>query len=309
MTRKNIRFGFVVLHYGGEDVTVRCVETIKKNCEKYNTEIVLVDNCSPDGSGARLKKRFTDREHIHVLLTDRNLGFAGGNNTGYKYARKQLACDYICVMNNDVFLQSEEFCPQILDAYTKHHFSVLGPHVTLPGNQENLMQFDMKELAFYEKELKRFHSLNRYYSSKLFPLREAANRVIRRLQSICKKKSAKESPKPQITDYSIYHQVHEHVLLHGCCLIFSPDYVKLFDTAFNPKTFMFREEELLYLRCMEHNLKTVYEPAINILHLEDVSTNTVCRTNRQREIFICGNQEKSLSILIQEMKRNDQTKQ
>lgn len=316
MTETNKRFGFVVLHYGGEEVTVQCVEAIRKHCSNYNTEIVLVDNCSPDGSGKRLQEQYKNEERIHVILTEKNLGFANGNNVGFKKA-KDLGCDYICVMNNDVFLQDDVFCSQIDDAYRKYHYGVLGPHVTLPGNKENLMQFQLKSLDFYESELKRISRLNRYYSSRLYPLREMANRFIRSVQRVGRNvaqtiKGYKQSADTATTagqgntpDYSIYHQVHEQVLLHGCCLIFSEAYSQKFDNAFNEKTFMFREEELLFLRCMEQELKTVYEPTINILHLEDVSTNSVCRTNRQKEIFICSNQEKSLGLLIEEMKKSN----
>ena len=65
---------------------------------------------------------------------------------------------------------------------------------------------------------------------------------------------------------------------------------------------MFKEEELLYLRCRQAGLKTLYSPKLDVLHLEDVSTDTVYKENREKEIFVCKNQAESLRVLIRAMR-------
>ena len=45
----DIIFAFVVLHYNEPKVTEKCVKAIRENTKKYSSEIVIVDNCSPDG--------------------------------------------------------------------------------------------------------------------------------------------------------------------------------------------------------------------------------------------------------------------
>lgn len=52
----DIIFAFVVLHYNEPKVTEKCVKAIRENTKKYSSEIVIVDNCSPDGSGGYLEK-------------------------------------------------------------------------------------------------------------------------------------------------------------------------------------------------------------------------------------------------------------
>ena len=52
----DIIFAFVVLHYNEPKVTEKCVKAIRENTKKYSSEIVIVDNCSPDGSGVIWRK-------------------------------------------------------------------------------------------------------------------------------------------------------------------------------------------------------------------------------------------------------------
>jgi len=64
--------------------------------------IVLVDNASDDGSGARLHARFPNVEFVQ---TGANLGFTGGNNRGLERAM-ELGADYLLVLNNDTIVDA-----------------------------------------------------------------------------------------------------------------------------------------------------------------------------------------------------------
>jgi GT2 family glycosyltransferase len=58
-------------------------------------EIIVVDNGSRDTSVQSLKQEFPE---INLIITGKNLGFAGGNNVGIKDAKGE----YILLVNNDV---------------------------------------------------------------------------------------------------------------------------------------------------------------------------------------------------------------
>ena len=294
-------FGFVVLHYGGMDVTKQCISCVEK---LYGTDIpiAIVDNHSPDQSGEKLRQFYHEKEQITILVNEENLGFARGNNVGYRFLRDQKHCNMICVMNNDVMVQQTDMLEKIARDYEQSGFGVLGPHVTLPEDKENLFDFNLKPVAFYISQYKQLSKMYQYYSSKLYPERELANRMIRVVQGLLRTSDKADIAEDRKIDYSIYHERHEDVLLHGCCLVFSPLYIEQFEECFCPDTFMFKEEELLYLRCKEHGLKTVYNPEINILHMEDVSTNSVYKKQREKQIFICKNQAESLQVLIRAMR-------
>jgi GT2 family glycosyltransferase len=90
----------VVLNWCNEHDTEACVDSIAK--QDFSTlSILIVDNGSPDGSGAKLHARYPDAA---FLQTGKNLGYAGGNNAGMKQALA-LGADYVLVVNNDAVLE------------------------------------------------------------------------------------------------------------------------------------------------------------------------------------------------------------
>ncbi len=59
-----------------------------------NTEIILVDNASGDGTAQFVRGRYPD---VRLLRSEENLGFCGGNNLGIRAARGE----FIALVNND----------------------------------------------------------------------------------------------------------------------------------------------------------------------------------------------------------------
>lgn len=84
----------ITINYNGYKETLELIDSLRLY-EDYQYEIIVVDNASPNGDGERLKKTFSD---IKIICSDKNLGFAGGNNLGYLYAKGE----YILYMNNDM---------------------------------------------------------------------------------------------------------------------------------------------------------------------------------------------------------------
>lgn len=86
----------VMLQYQREALAARCLEALLQSRPVAPT-VLLVDACSPDGSGERLHARFPQVEYLG--LTE-NLGYAGGNNAGIEYALARGATK-ILVLNDD----------------------------------------------------------------------------------------------------------------------------------------------------------------------------------------------------------------
>ena len=89
----------VVLNWCREEVTTQCLRSLLKS-DYANLLILLVDNGSPDDSGARLRLSFPE---IEFLQTGQNLGYTGGNNRGITWALEKHA-DYVLILNNDTVL-------------------------------------------------------------------------------------------------------------------------------------------------------------------------------------------------------------
>ncbi|MCL4417443.1 MAG: glycosyltransferase family 2 protein [Actinobacteria bacterium] len=91
-----------IINYNGKKDTLLCLKMLDElNTEGFLLEVVVVDNASKEVFKANTKdfKNFK----LHLLRSEENLGFSGGQNLGIKYALNKKA-DYIVVLNNDVLI-------------------------------------------------------------------------------------------------------------------------------------------------------------------------------------------------------------
>lgn len=85
----------IILNYNGKKFLGDCIKSVLM--QSYSDfEIIFVDNGSTDGSIDFVKSNFNDTR-LKCYSTGENIGFAGGNNYGLKYAEGE----YIVLLNND----------------------------------------------------------------------------------------------------------------------------------------------------------------------------------------------------------------
>lgn len=90
--------------------TIECVESCKK-IDYDNYEIVILDNNSTDNSMQLFKEHLPD---VRIIQNSDNLGYAGGNNVGIRFALEQSA-DYVLILNNDVVVEPD-FLTKLINA-------------------------------------------------------------------------------------------------------------------------------------------------------------------------------------------------
>ena len=88
----------IVLNYNDYKNTIELVNIIK-NYEQINY-IIIVDNCSTNNSFEKLKELQSNKTKI--IKTERNGGYAYGNNYGIKYAIRNYDIDYVIIANPDI---------------------------------------------------------------------------------------------------------------------------------------------------------------------------------------------------------------
>jgi GT2 family glycosyltransferase len=87
----------IVLNFNGKFHLEYCLPSLLAT-DYPNFRLVVVDNASTDDSLSYIKENFPQLE---VIQSPRNLGWAGGNNLGIRYAKERKA-EYVLLANNDI---------------------------------------------------------------------------------------------------------------------------------------------------------------------------------------------------------------
>ncbi|MBV9171505.1 MAG: glycosyltransferase, partial [Chloroflexi bacterium] len=87
----------IIVTYNNVEVTRLCLDSMYRRTAYPTFEVIVVDNCSTDGTRDYLADFSARHDNFHLLLRDENEGFARANNLGVQAARGE----YIVFLNND----------------------------------------------------------------------------------------------------------------------------------------------------------------------------------------------------------------
>lgn len=283
-----MRYCFVILHYMAHGVTRCCLDALLRVLPGGDSSIVIVDNGSPDGSGVQLQKEYAGNKKISFVMLKENIGFARGNNEGYKFARDHFDPDFIICMNNDILISDPGFLDKIAAEYAADPFAVLGPDIFVPLRDWHQNPARLQPMSLEEAEAirKKYARKNRHFFYNYLTWNLKLAFWIERY------------PAPE--DHDSAHP-HGDCVLQGACYIFSRDFISARQLAFNPATFLFFEEDILQLECARAGLKMRYTPALQVTHLEDASTRAAYGSVYQRTRMKSRKMVESLDVFIQEL--------
>ena len=111
----------MILNWRGWQDTLACIQSLKRS-DYTNLQIVVVDNDSQDESVSQIRVSYPD---IALIETRRNLGFAGGNNIGIRYALEHGA-EYIWLLNNDTVVDPGALTAMVELAEKDRRIGVVG---------------------------------------------------------------------------------------------------------------------------------------------------------------------------------------
>lgn len=272
---------YVILHYQNSDVTIKSVDSVLAISK--DSVIVIVDNASPNKSGALLCSKYSEeKERVIIIQNEHNEGFAKGNNIGFRYA-KSLGASTIVVMNSDIIITQNNFEAILERKSYELSLDVLGPNIITPDNrhQNPLRKSDIRAktilinivFSLIKAQILR---INYFWNSYL--------------------KYRKDNPidiypkdKPEI-------EIHDCVL-HGSIIIFNQRYIDNENVAFLPITFLYGEEDILFEYLKYRGYSSSYIPDLNVLHLGGASTK-LNRSSKDKLIFRYKQQSKSLFKLL-----------
>lgn len=95
----NVEVSLITVNYNGLADTCALLDTIPLN--DPSLEVIVVDNASRQDEATVISQRYPQ---VTVIRSNRNLGFAGGNNLGIKAAKGK----YLFFINNDTLLYNKD---------------------------------------------------------------------------------------------------------------------------------------------------------------------------------------------------------
>lgn len=107
----------IILNYQSFQDTIEYVDNLN-NQNAIKLHIIIVDNCSPNNSFEILKKHFFKSDHIEVIKSRSNGGYAYGNNYGLRYIENRKI-DYIIISNNDIEISDTMLVSKMIYKYKK----------------------------------------------------------------------------------------------------------------------------------------------------------------------------------------------
>lgn len=126
----------LILNYQSYEDTINYVGNLQKQ-ENIDLHILIVDNCSPNKSFNILKSRFQNIQNVEVIQSEKNGGYAYGNNFGLRYL-EQKNIDYILVSNNDIEIGDSLLLYKMIQEYkTLKNPAFISPVMYVNGKQSS----------------------------------------------------------------------------------------------------------------------------------------------------------------------------
>lgn len=277
--------GLVILNYNNVSDTLNCIKSVIKYTH-YPIKIVLVDNGSTkegvvnqlheklscDFYGRYLRLQDQDLDKVTVLpiftfiISGTNDGYARGNNKGIKILNADSSVDKIMILNNDVL-----FTEDIIQSLSDKLDSLEDAAIVSPI----LYRRDGKTIDFNcaRYNAKRKHEFIKH----LFFFSRSIGKAMDKKTSIIK-----------------YHEEYleqpqfEVELPSGSCMLLKKSLVQKIN-MFDPSTFLYCEENILYSQIKSLGLKNYVIPSLSCIHLGG-STTKQESVNVKTLIFIrkCG---------------------
>jgi hypothetical protein len=211
------------------------------NTTDFELNVVVVDNAS--------EEKFTNDKkyqnfNLELIRSEKNLGFAGGQNLGIKFALDNGA-DYIVVLNNDVILDKNLIIELLKTFQTEKDCGIVSPKIYFARGHE-------------------FHK-DRYSQPELGKVIWYAGGKIDWQNVIASHLGVDEVDKGQ------YGKTEETDFASGCCEMIKRE---VFEKSglFDERYFLYYEDNDLSQRARAQNFKIFYQPKAIMWHLNAGST-------------------------------------
>lgn len=260
MSKGTSKVTIVVLTLNSLKMTKGQLEDISQlEVSKIHAECVVVDNGSIDGTEDSLKNFRLPNMQYKFIQSGANLGFAGGNNIGIKYALDNNS-DYVCILNNDLILDSNFLINSVNFMHQNPDVGAISPKM-----------YFAKGYEFYK---------DRYSKQELGHVLWYAGGIVDRNNVYTSHRGVDEVDRGQ------YDEAQETDIVSGACMIIRSGAIKkvgLLDSSL----FLYWEDADFSERLRKADYKVMYFPGAHIWH--KVSTTSGGFGSATNDYFLTRN--------------------
>ena len=116
------RLSIVIVTFNSRTHIDQCLASLVQHPPRVGCEIVVVDNCSPDGTAATIRARWRD---VPVIEAGDNLGFARANNLGIRRTSGEL----ILLLNPDTIVPPHAIDALVAAIDARPDVAITGPRL------------------------------------------------------------------------------------------------------------------------------------------------------------------------------------
>jgi O-antigen biosynthesis protein len=120
-----MQLSVIIVNYNVRHFLENALNSIIKALHKIESEIIVVDNASDDGSVEMLREKFPD---VQLVINPVNLGFAAGNNIALRIAQGE----YLTLLNPDTVVQEDTFTSLMAYLNNNKNVGVVGCKILNP---------------------------------------------------------------------------------------------------------------------------------------------------------------------------------
>jgi len=234
-TKETPKVSIILIGMNNKKLVNDCLNSLKEKTSYKNYNVIFADNGSTDGTIEMIKERFKE---VDLIENGKNLGFAGGNNVGIKYALKKYDSDYYLLLNNDTIIIQKDWLENMV---------LVGEKISDAGVIGCKLIYPDKSLQYYA-----INNKNYGYAKGEKP----------RLSKTEEKEEKKESNKIQEVNHVVGAAFMINKKLINKIGLLDPDYFPIYG------------EEIDYCdRARKNGFRRVYTPHATIVHIRGQTTN------------------------------------
>ena len=147
------KVSIIILNWNGVTDTLECLQSVYK-LDYSNFEVIVVDNGSTDNSIQVIRNSFPN---VIMIENKENLGYAGGNNVGMRYAMDTDA-KFFWLLNNDTVVAPDSLSELILADDKSPGCGLLSPVIYFYDEPE-MVQFCGSILDWRKKDFIHFRDV------------------------------------------------------------------------------------------------------------------------------------------------------